>query len=169
MGPAAAMLGVRGLRCFNVRTSGTERQERPCAPAARYPRTCSPSPVPSKKSQSWTRTASHCSRTTMTTASSRQLLCTKYNRKYYISYSTDDTNYLVYANGDSPLGPFTYQGRLLEPVLGWTTHHSIVEFRGGWWLFYHDCELSGGVDHLRSVKMREIFHDGDGKMHVERR
>lgn len=90
----------------------------------------------------------------------------KYNGKYYFSYSTGDTHYVVYATSDSPLGPFTYQGRILEPVLGWTTHHSIVEFEGKWYLFYHDCSLSGGVDHLRSVKMREIFYDADGKIHL---
>lgn len=90
----------------------------------------------------------------------------KYHGKYYFSYSTGDTHYIVYATGDSPMGPFTYQGRILEPVVGWTTHHSIVEFQGKWYLFYHDCSLSGGVDHLRSVKMREIYHDADGKIHL---
>ncbi|KAH8158528.1 hypothetical protein CIB48_g9728 [Xylaria polymorpha] len=84
--------------------------------------------------------------------------------KYYFSYSTGDTHYLVYAIGDSPLGPFTYAGRILEPVLGWTTHHSIVEFEGRWWLFYHDCEISKGVTHLRNVKVREIFYDDEGKI-----
>ncbi|KAJ6103305.1 Xylosidase/arabinosidase [Penicillium sp. IBT 16267x] len=90
----------------------------------------------------------------------------KYNGTYYFSYSTGDSHYLVYATGASPLGPFTYQGRILEPVLGWTTHHSIVEFQGKWYLFYHDCELSKGVDHLRSVKMREIVYDDEGKIHL---
>jgi beta-xylosidase len=83
---------------------------------------------------------------------------------YYFSYSTGDTHYLVYATGKSPLGPFTYAGRILEPVLGWTTHHSIVEFQGRWWLFHHDCELSKGVSHLRNVKVKEIFYDEDGKI-----
>ncbi|KAG5219988.1 glycoside hydrolase family protein [Salix suchowensis] len=86
---------------------------------------------------------------------------------YYFSYSTGDTHYLCYATGTSPLGPFTYGGRILEPVLGWTTHHSIVEFKGKWYLFHHDCELSGGVDHLRSVKVKEIFYDKDGKIVTE--
>lgn len=88
----------------------------------------------------------------------------KYRGKYYLSYSTGDTHYLVYAVGDGPLGPFTYAGRILEPVVGWTTHHSIVEFGGRWWLFYHDCTLSGGVDHLRSVKVREIVYDDQGRI-----
>lgn len=88
----------------------------------------------------------------------------KYRGKYYFSYSTGDTHYLAYAVGDSPLGPFTYAGRILEPVVGWTTHHSIVEFKDRWYLFYHDCELSGGVNHLRSVRMREIVYDDQGKI-----
>lgn len=88
----------------------------------------------------------------------------KYNGKYYFSYSTGDTHYLVYAIGDNPWGPFTYAGRILEPVLGWTTHHSIAEFKGRWYLFHHDTTLSGGKNHLRCVKVREIFYDKDGKI-----
>lgn len=88
----------------------------------------------------------------------------KYNGKYYFSYSTGDTHYIVYATGDSPLGPFTYQGRILEPVEGWTTHHSIVEHQDKWYLFYHDSSLSGGVSHLRSVKATEIVYDAEGKI-----
>ncbi|EON97058.1 putative xylosidase arabinosidase protein [Phaeoacremonium minimum UCRPA7] len=94
--------------------------------------------------------------------------CHKRNGLYYFSYSTGDTHYLCYATGTSPTGPFTYGGRILEPVLGWTTHHSIVEFQGRWWLFHHDCELSKGVDHLRSVKVKEIFYDKDGKIVPEK-
>lgn len=90
----------------------------------------------------------------------------RYRGTYYFSYSTGDTHYLVYATGSSPYGPFTYRGRILEPVLGWTTHHSIVEFQDKWYLFYHDCELSGGVDHLRSVKVREIVYDEEGSIHL---
>jgi len=85
----------------------------------------------------------------------------KYNGKYYFSYSTGDTHFLVYATGDSPLGPFTYQGKILDPVEGWTTHHSIVEFKGKWYLFHHDTSLSG-ENHLRCVKVREILYDADG-------
>ncbi|KAL2831841.1 glycosyl hydrolase [Aspergillus cavernicola] len=86
----------------------------------------------------------------------------KRNSTYYFSYSTGDTHYIVYATGTSPLGPFTYRGRILEPVVGWTTHHSIVEFEGRWWIFYHDCEISEGVSHLRNVKVREIGYDEEG-------
>ena len=90
----------------------------------------------------------------------------KRNGVYYFSYSTGDTHYLVYATGTNPRGPFTYQGRILEPVLGWTTHHSFVEFKGKWYLFHHDASLSGGVDHLRSVKVKEIAYDHAGRIRV---
>lgn len=86
----------------------------------------------------------------------------KYNGKYYFSYSTGTTHYLAYAMGDSPKGPFTYQGKILDPVIGWTTHHSIVEFKGKWYLFYHDSSLSGGVNHKRCVKFRELKYNEDG-------
>ncbi|MEI6950245.1 glycoside hydrolase family 43 protein [Paraflavisolibacter sp. H34] len=85
----------------------------------------------------------------------------KYNGKYYFSYSTGDTHFIAYATGDSPYGPFTYQGVLLNPVLGWTNHHSIVEQNGKWYLFYHDTELSG-KNHLRNVKVTELKHRPDG-------
>jgi hypothetical protein len=88
----------------------------------------------------------------------------KYNGKYYLSYSTGTTHYIVYATSDSPKGPFTYQGRILEPVIGWTTHHSIVEWNGKWYLFYHDSSLSGGINHRRCVKFRELKYDADGKI-----
>lgn len=88
----------------------------------------------------------------------------KYNGKYYFSYSTGDTHFVCYAIGDSPYGPFTYGGRILNPVVGWTSHHSICEFEGKWYLFYHDSSLSEGVTHLRSVKMTEIQYREDGSI-----
>lgn len=86
----------------------------------------------------------------------------KFNGKYYLSYSTGPTHYLVYAESDSPMGPFTYKGRLLEPVEGWTTHHSVVEFKGKWYLFYHDSKFSGGQTHLRTVMYTELDISPDG-------
>ncbi|MFC4221449.1 glycoside hydrolase family 43 protein [Flagellimonas marina] len=86
----------------------------------------------------------------------------RYNGKYYLSYSTGDTHKIVYATSDNPYGPFAYQGVILDPVLGWTNHHSIVEYQGKWWLFFHDSSMSGGKTHLRSVKMTELSYEPDG-------
>lgn len=90
----------------------------------------------------------------------------KYNGTYYFSYSTGDTHFIAYATSDSPTGPFVYQGNILPPVLGWTTHHSIVEFEGKWYLFYHDSSLSGGVTHKRSMKVAELFYNADGTIQM---
>jgi hypothetical protein len=86
----------------------------------------------------------------------------KYNGKYYFSYSTGDTHLLCYAVGDNPYGPFTYKGVILTPVVGWTTHHSIVEFKGKWYLFHHDSVPSGGRTWLRSMKVIELEYEPDG-------
>lgn len=87
----------------------------------------------------------------------------KYGGKYYLSYSTGTTHLLVYAVGDSPYGPFTYKGRLMQPVQGWTTHHSIVPFDGRWWIFYADTQLSDKT-WLRNVKLTELFYNDDGSI-----
>ena len=87
----------------------------------------------------------------------------KYNGKYYLSYSTGDSHFICYATGDNPYGPFTYQGVILNPVEGWTNHHSIVEHNGKWYLFYHDTQLSGKT-HLRNVKVTELQHNADGSI-----
>ena len=86
----------------------------------------------------------------------------KYNGKYYFSYSTGDTHLLCYATGDNPYGPFIYQGVIMTPVDGWTTHHSIVEYNGKWYLFHHDSRPSGGVDWLRNLKVVELRYNPDG-------
>ena len=88
----------------------------------------------------------------------------KYNGKYYLSYSTGTTHYLAYATSDSPLGPFTYGGRIMEPVIGWTTHHSSVEIEGKWYLLYHACWMSGGINHRRTVKFTELKYNEDGSI-----
>lgn len=86
----------------------------------------------------------------------------KHNGRYYFSYSTGDTHFICYAMGDNPYGPFTYAGRILNPVVGWTTHHSIVQFKGETFLFYHDSSLSRGVTHLRCMKVTKLTYDDKG-------
>ncbi len=88
----------------------------------------------------------------------------KYNNTYYFSYSTGNTHKLCYATGDNPYGPFTYRGVILTPVVGWTTHHSIIEFKNKWYIFYHDSVPSGGKTWLRSMKVIEFNYNSDGSI-----
>ena len=69
----------------------------------------------------------------------------KFNGKYYFSYSTGDTHFLCYATSNNLYGPFTYQGVILTPVVGWTTHHAICEFKGKWYLYYGSADSTIGV------------------------
>nr|MBP7472849.1 family 43 glycosylhydrolase [Prevotella sp.] len=83
----------------------------------------------------------------------------KYHGKYYFSYSTGDSHLLCYGVANNPYGPFTYKGVILEPVVGWTTHHCIVEFGGCWYLFHHDCQPSNDTTWLRSLKVMPLCYD----------
>jgi len=70
----------------------------------------------------------------------------KRNGKYY--YTMPEGNrVLTYYMSDSPKGPWTYKGVIMEQENEANNHHSIVEFKGQWVLFYHrwidtgdDCE-----------------------------
>jgi len=88
----------------------------------------------------------------------------RYKGKYYFSWSTGNTHLLCYATGDHPYGPFTYRGVIMTPVVGWTTHHSICEFKGKWYLFHHDSVPSGGKTWLRSLKVVELEYNPDGSI-----
>lgn len=87
----------------------------------------------------------------------------KKDGKYFYTYSTGDTHFLNYAIGTSPYGPFKYAGHILKPVQGWTTHHSIIQHDGKWWLFYADTQLSN-KNHLRNVKVTELTFNPDGSI-----
>lgn len=81
---------------------------------------------------------------------------------HYLLYSTGDTHKLVYATSPSPLGPFTYRGVLLSPVVGWTTHCSVVQFDGEWWMLHQDSTLSAGDTSKRIVKVAKVtFGEGE--------
>ena len=81
---------------------------------------------------------------------------------YYFTYSTGTTHKICYATSKNIYGPYTYRGVILTPVLGWTTHHSIIEFNGKWIMFYHDCERSNGVDNKRNIKFTFLEFEKDG-------
>lgn len=86
--------------------------------------------------------------------------------KFYLTYPwvQDRTECLAYAMGDSPLGPFEYKGKIMEksPNECWTNHHSFVEYKGQWYLFYHHNDYSPDFDKNRSVRIDKIGFNPDG-------
>ena len=54
--------------------------------------------------------------------------------KYHFAYSTGDTHLVCDAVSDALEGPYRYDRVLLEPQVGWTTHHCVTEVDGKWYL-----------------------------------
>ncbi|MEJ2545192.1 MAG: family 43 glycosylhydrolase [Calditrichaceae bacterium] len=87
------------------------------------------------------------------------------NGIYYLTYPhvEDSTERLEYAMGNSPLGPFKVAGVIMDQRLDcWTNHHSIIEYKGQWYLFYHYNDLSPKFDKNRSVRIDSLFFNDDG-------
>ena len=93
----------------------------------------------------------------------------KRNGKYYLTYPwvRENTETLAYAMGDSPLGPFEYKGLIMKesPVGCWTNHHSLVEYEGQWYLFYHHNDYSPDFDKNRSARIDRVYFNEDGTIH----
>jgi beta-xylosidase len=88
------------------------------------------------------------------------------NGIYYLTYPHVENKIerLEYATGDNPLGPFTFKGVIMDesPTGCWTNHHSIIEFKKQWYLFYHHNDLSPQFDKNRSVRIDSLFFNDDG-------
>lgn len=93
----------------------------------------------------------------------------KKDGKYYLTYADNyaennrGANRLNYATSDSPLGPWEYQGIYLDPTGCDTSHGSVVEYKGKWWAFYHNQDLSDRGN-LRSICVDELKFNPDGTM-----
>jgi hypothetical protein len=44
----------------------------------------------------------------------------------------------------------------------WTNHHSVIQFKNQWYLFYHDKNYSPNFDKARSVRADSLFFNDDG-------
>ena len=64
----------------------------------------------------------------------------KYRGNYYLSYASVSGE-IKYCMSEHPLGPFEYKGIILPKMNSGTNHHSIVEYKGKWYLFYHNSDL----------------------------
>ncbi|MCH7410539.1 family 43 glycosylhydrolase [Belliella sp. DSM 111904] len=87
---------------------------------------------------------------------------------YYMTYPhvANKTERIEYATADNPLGPFEYQGVIMDesPVGCWTNHQSIVQYEGQWLLFYHHNDYSPDFDKNRSIRADSLFFDEKGKI-----
>lgn len=86
--------------------------------------------------------------------------------KYYLTFPwvRKNTETLAYAMSDNPTGPFEFKGIIMDesPTECWTNHHSIVEYKGQWYLFYHHNDYSPHFDKNRSARIDSLFFNADG-------
>src|ERR1022692_1262048 len=70
---------------------------------------------------------------------------------------------IAYGTANSALGPWTYQGVILDPVSSTTSHPGVIEFKGKWYLVYHTADARGGGHSRRSVAIDRIEWDDSVK------
>lgn len=87
---------------------------------------------------------------------------------YYLTFpwvrEEGGTEALAYCMSDKPLGPWEYKGIIMKesPTGCWTNHHSIVEYQGEWYLFYHHNDYSPSFDKRRSARIDRLYFNEDG-------
>ena len=90
----------------------------------------------------------------------------EYNGNYYLTYPyvRNNTEVLGYAMSKNPMGPYEYKGLIMpEHENGcWTNHHSIINYKGQWYLFYHQNAFSPKDDKRRSVQIDRLYFNPDG-------
>ena len=88
------------------------------------------------------------------------------NGWYYLTYPyvRENTEVLGYAMSKNPMGPYEYKGIIMaEHDNGcWTNHHSIINYKGRWYLFYHRNWLSPRDDKRRSACIEKLYFNADG-------
>lgn len=71
---------------------------------------------------------------------------------------------LGYATAKHPLGPYTYQGVIIDnggcDPASWNNHGCIAEYKGQWYVFYH--RSSQNSQYYRRACCEPIFFDADG-------
>jgi hypothetical protein len=90
----------------------------------------------------------------------------EYNGNYYLTYPyvRENTEVLGYAMSKNPMGPYEYKGLIMaeQPNGCWTNHHSIINYKGQWYLFYHHNYFSPNDDKRRSACIEKLYFNPDG-------
>jgi len=87
----------------------------------------------------------------------------KVGNTYYLIYSPKRGCRLAYATSDSPTGPFTYRGYIIDNGVdypGGNNHGSICEINGQWYIFYHRMTNGSIMSRRGCVERIEILPDG---------
>lgn len=87
----------------------------------------------------------------------------KINGTYYLIYSPQRGSCLDYATSDSPTGPFSYRGTIIDNGIdfpGGNDHGSVCCVNGQWYIFYHRMTNGTIMSRRGCVERIEILPDG---------
>ncbi len=87
----------------------------------------------------------------------------KVGSTYYLIYSPNKGNRLDYMTSDSPTGPFTYRGTIIDNGIDYPAgndHGSICCINGQWYIFYHRMTNATITSRRACVEKIEILPDG---------
>ena len=82
---------------------------------------------------------------------------------YYLIYSPNKGNCLEYMTSDSPSGPFTYRGTIIDNGIDYpagNNHGSICCINGQWYIFYHRMTNATITSRRACAERIEILPDG---------
>ncbi|MDX2429711.1 MAG: family 43 glycosylhydrolase [Bacteroides sp.] len=87
---------------------------------------------------------------------------------YYLIYPDDypKFNKMRYSVSDNPLGPWECKGVFVDHTDVITMHGSLVEYKGQWYLFYQNGNLSGGIGPNRSICFDPVYFNEDGTIQM---
>ena len=89
----------------------------------------------------------------------------KRESRYYMVYAANgSTEKLSYATSNSPTGPWTAKGDVMDAGKTYTNHPGVIDYKGHSYLFYHNSALPGGSDFKRSVCVEEFTYGADGSI-----
>ena len=90
----------------------------------------------------------------------------KRNGKYYLEYAAGGVpEHWAYSTADRIIGPWTYQGKIMGTAdNSFTIHGGSVEYKGHYYLFYHNGKLPNGGGYKRSTCVEEYTPNEDGSI-----
>ena len=87
----------------------------------------------------------------------------KIGNTYYLIYSPVKGSRLAYATSDSPTGPFTYRGYIIDNGVDYpagNNHGSLCKIGDQWYIFYHRMTNDSLFSRRACVEKVEILPDG---------
>ncbi len=84
---------------------------------------------------------------------------------YYLVYAASGggNEKISYATSNSPTGPWTTRGDVMDAGKTFTNHAGVIDYKGHSYFFYHNSVL-GGSDFRRSVCVEEFTYGADGSI-----